>query len=527
MRRKGAFILIPVLLALTVGCGKEGAAPAGAAETTSAEAGGATTEVTETSSGDTGTEEDKFLGLEENKAKVSKNYQKDRQYTLDAIYAVGGLDLSSFSGNDEIGSFYYDHETDKTTGGDVSYYWSVSLKSAGQSYSDQFINQLEQLIKEQHTDAITSQERQLVYEWNGMNAGVNIGSDKQFITIFARVPEKRWNKMKEKDFPGLNVGSEGVAIVRDYKEENVYFQDAMTAIAGLDFSSFAGNDEIKNYTYLAYPGVGTDKIEDWEIHLKNEDGFSDKFGEELMDLVQKQFPDSNVEMDGIVDGERVPSGIEYIYEATGAKVFVYLDPYKNSTDIAVVAKASTGESIKKDAWVTCSTDDNFNLMDTYSQFSGGPEISFADNSDFVTALIHDVFGLDFEELSGSGEISEFYITVVPYDDSEYVESWMLSLYSPRDAMFSDGFVQKFKSSCEENMSDNSIREENPDYGGKKINADYTTNDGRIDSSVALANEPGGRKTKRGDGITTTTPTGGRILFQASVNSDKYEKLATD
>ena len=140
--------------------------------------GGATTEVTETSSGDTGTEEDKFLGLEENKAKVSKNYQKDRQYTLDAIYAVGGLDLSSFSGNDEIGSFYYDHETDKTTGGDVSYYWSVSLKSAGQSYSDQFINQLEQLIKEQHTDAITSQERQLVYEWNGMNAGVNIGSDK-------------------------------------------------------------------------------------------------------------------------------------------------------------------------------------------------------------------------------------------------------------------------------------------------------------------------------------------------------------
>lgn len=179
MRRKGAFILIPVLLALTVGCGKEGAAPAGAAETTSAEAGGgATTEVTETSSGDTGTEEDKFLGLEENKAKVSKNYQKDRQYTLDAIYAVGGLDLSSFSGNDEIGSFYYDHETDKTTGGDVSYYWSVSLKSAGQSYSDQFINQLEQLIKEQHTDAITSQERQLVYEWNGMNAGVNIGSDK-------------------------------------------------------------------------------------------------------------------------------------------------------------------------------------------------------------------------------------------------------------------------------------------------------------------------------------------------------------
>lgn len=331
-------------------------------------------------------------------------------------------------------------------------------------------------------------------------------------------------------FPGVNVRT-GAYKDRDYKEENAYFQDAVKAVAGLDFSSFSGNDEIQDYQYNAETGDGTDEIESWNISICNHDGFSKEFGSELLQLVQKQIPDATVEYAHNAKGENNPFLVEYSNEKLNAKVEVSVDS-EDVTALSINAHVVEGGPTKKSEWVTNSTDYNFNLEDTFDSFVPDTNYSYADNAEFVDALIKDVMGLDFADFGDTSEISTFSISAYPMmeDDEQYAQQWILDLYTKDETMYSDKFFEDFRS-LYQNATGEELEEDSVLSGQIGITVysdDYSTNEGRIQTSVLFTNDPGGKRERLVPGVGRTevnAKASGDITLHGQIDSDKYYEQA--
>lgn len=167
----------------------------------------------------------------------------------------------------------------------------------------------------------------------------------------------------------------------------------------------------------------------------------------------------------------------------------------------------------------CSTDYNFNLQGTYAPYRQVDitRYSYADHSDFVNALLKDVYGIDMENFSGTSEIDTFniYAAAVIEDDEQYAQHWGLDLFSKNGTMFSDDFMEQFCSlyhkSTGTELKKSKAKE---DTGITAYSASNSTNGGRVKTNVVLSNNPGGRKmeslTGTGEKTQISEPAGGSL-----------------
>lgn len=339
---------------------------------------------------------------------------------------------------------------------------------------------------------------------------------------------------EEDVYPGLNVCVN--PSIRDYRKENTYFQKAAKKVALLDFSSFAGNDEIQEYQYTATKGENTDDVEKWDICLLNENGFSKEFGNELLELVKEQIPDAEIDDEANI--------VSYINDNAVLRVSINLSS-ENAIGVHIEAERTSipednlGEQdgpVSKSEWVICSTDYNFNLQETYAPYRQVDitRYSYADHSDFVDALLKDVYGINMENFSGTNEIDTFnvYATAVIEDDEQYAQHWSLDLFSKNGTMFSDDFMKQFCSLYQKSTGTELEKSKaKEDTGITSYSARNNTNGGRVKTNVVLSNDPGGRKmkvmTENGEETEISEPANGDIMLMGEINSDRYQKQTTD
>lgn len=336
------------------------------------------------------------------------------------------------------------------------------------------------------------------------------------------------------EFPGLDVSTYGGG---DYREQNEYFKEALKAIAGLDFSSLQGADEIKEFSYSAELGDENDSTngkKEWSLSILSKDGgFSDEFCNDLIKLVESEIPESTEEVcDVYYDSNNSKELVGLLnYEYDNAKVQVDI-PWKNAYSFTISATVQDGGPIKKSEWVENSSDYNFNLMDTYADYQNGGKFSYAEHSAFVKAFVNDVFGMDLSEVLDIGEISSCeFTTVAPLyeEDDEYAQQWYFEMYPKDGTMFSDEMLSKFQKTCEE-IADKAIHQTTSSDGIDEWEVDYSVQEGRIDASVTLSNDPGGKRKVTlpgGSKVDAEVTARGTITLNGKVNSDKYYEMAVD
>lgn len=329
-------------------------------------------------------------------------------------------------------------------------------------------------------------------------------------------------------FPGPYVSTYGGG---DYQEQNEYFQAALKAIAGLDFSSLQGADEIKKFSYSAELGDENDSTngkKEWYLSiLSNDGGFSDEFCNDLIELVEAEIPESTEELCYYPNSSKELVG-SLSYEYNNAKVQLDI-PWTNAYSFSISATAQDGGPIKKSEWVENSSDYNFNLMDTYADYQNVGEFSYADHAAFVKALTSDVFGMDLSEVFDTGEITscELVFAGPIYDGTAYAQQWIFEMYSKDGTLFSDEVLSKFQQACEE-ATDEPVHHTSD--GIDKWEIDYSAQQGRIDASVTLANDPGGKRKSTApglEGLDIEVKPRGTITLHGEVNSDKYHEMAVD
>ena len=328
-------------------------------------------------------------------------------------------------------------------------------------------------------------------------------------------------------FPGPDVSTYGGG---DYQEQNEYFQAALKAIAGLDFSSLQGADEIKKFSYSAELGDENDSTngkKEWYLSiLSNDGGFSDEFCNDLIELVEAEIPESTEELCYYPNSSKELVG-SLSYEYNNAKVQLDI-PWTNAYSFSISAPAQDGGPIKKSEWVENSSDYNFNLMDTYADYQNGGEFSYADHAAFVKALTSDVFGMDLSEVFDTGEITSCRLVFAgPIYEDAYAQQWNFEMYSKDGTLFSDEVLSKFQQACEE-ATDEPVHHTSD--GIDKWEIDYSAQQGRIDASVTLSNDPGGKRKSMApglEGLDIEVKPRGTITLHGEVNSDKYYEMAVD
>lgn len=329
-------------------------------------------------------------------------------------------------------------------------------------------------------------------------------------------------------FPGPDVSTCGRG---DYQEQNEYFQAALKAIAGLDFSSLQGADEIKKFSYSAELGDENDSTngkKEWYLSIfSNDGGFSDEFCNDLIELVEAEIPESTEELCYYPNSSKELVG-SLSYEYNNAKVQLDI-PWEHATNFGIRATAQDGGPIKKSEWVENSSDYNFNLMETFSDYQNVGEFSYADHAAFVKALTSDVFGMDLSEVFDTGEITscELVFAGPIYEGTAYAQQWIFEMYSKDGTLFSDEVLSKFQQACEE-ATDEPVHHTSD--GIDKWEIDYSAQQGRIDASVTLSNDPGGKRKSTApglEGLDIEVKPRGAITLQGEVNSDKYYEMAVD
>lgn len=329
-------------------------------------------------------------------------------------------------------------------------------------------------------------------------------------------------------FPGPDVSTCGRG---DYQEQNEYFQAALKAIAGLDFSSLQGADEIKKFSYSAELGDENDSTngkKEWYLSIfSNDGGFSDEFCNDLIELVEAEIPESTEELCYYPNSSKELVG-SLSYEYNNAKVQLNI-PWEHATNFGIRATAQDGGPIKKSEWVENSSDYNFNLMETFSDYQNVGEFSYADHAAFVKALTSDVFGMDLSEVFDTGEITscELVFAGPIYEGTAYAQQWIFEMYSKDGTLFSDEVLSKFQQACEE-ATDEPVHHTSD--GIDKWEIDYSAQQGRIDASVTLSNDPGGKRKSTApglEGLDIEVKPRGAITLQGEVNSDKYYEMAVD
>lgn len=329
-------------------------------------------------------------------------------------------------------------------------------------------------------------------------------------------------------FPGPDVSTRGRG---DYQEQNEYFQAALKAIAGLDFSSLQGADEIKEFSYSAELGDENDSTngkKEWYLSIfSNDGGFSDVFCNDLIELVEAEIPESTEELCYYPNNSKELVG-SLSYEYNNAKVQLVI-PWEHATNFGISATAQDGGPIKKSEWVENSSDYNFNLMETFSDYQNGGEFSYADHAAFVKALTSDVFGMDLSEVFDTGEITSCRLVFAGpiYDETAYVQQWIFEMYSKDGTLFSDEVLSKFQKACEE-ATEEPVHHTSD--GIDKWEIDYSAQQGRIDASVTLSNDPGGKRKSTApglEGLDIEVKPRGTITLHGEVNSDKYYEMAVD
>lgn len=329
-------------------------------------------------------------------------------------------------------------------------------------------------------------------------------------------------------FPGPDVSTCGRG---DYQEQNEYFQAALKAIAGLDFSSLQGADEIKKFFYSAELGDENDSTngkKEWYLSIfSNDGGFSDEFCNDLIELVEAEIPESTEELCYYPNSSKELVG-SLSYEYNNAKVQLII-PWEHAANFDIRATAQDGGPIKKSEWVENSSDYNFNLMETFSDYQNVGEFSYADHAAFVKALTSDVFGMDLSEVFDTGEITscELVFAGPIYDGTAYAQQWIFEMYSKDGTLFSDEVLSKFQQACEE-ATDEPVHHTSD--GIDKWEIDYSAQQGRIDASVTLANDPGGKRKSTApglEGLDIEVKPRGTITLHGEVNSDKYYEMAVD
>lgn len=329
-------------------------------------------------------------------------------------------------------------------------------------------------------------------------------------------------------FPGPDVSTCGRG---DYQEQNEYFQAALKAIAGLDFSSLQGADEIKKFSYSAELGDENDSTngkKEWYLSIfSNDGGFSDEFCNDLIELVEAEIPESTEELCYYPNSSKELVG-SLSYEYNNAKVQLDI-PWEHATNFGIRATAQDGGPIKKSEWVENSSDYNFNLMETFSDYQNVGEFSYADHAAFVKALTSDVFGMDLSEVFDTGEITscELVFAGPIYEGTAYAQQWIFEMYSKDGTLFSDEVLSKFQQACEE-ATDEPVHHTSD--GIDKWEIDYSAQQGRIDASVTLSNDPGGKRKSTApglEGLDIEVKPRGTITLSGQVNSDKYYEMAVD
>lgn len=332
-------------------------------------------------------------------------------------------------------------------------------------------------------------------------------------------------------FPGPDVSTYGGG---DYQEQNEYFQAALKAIAGLDFSSLQEADEIKEFSYSAELGDENDSTngkKEWRLSVLSKDGgFSDEFCNDLIKLVESEIPESTEELcDVYYDSNNSKELVGLLsYEYDNAKVQVDI-PWRNAYSFTISATVQDDGPVKKSEWVENSSDYNFNLMETFSDYQNGGEFSYADHAAFVKALTSDVFGMDLSEVFDTGEITSCRLVFAGpiYDETAYVQQWIFEMYSKDGTLFSDEVLSKFQQACEE-ATDEPVHHTSDGIDKWKI--DYSAQQGRIDASVTLSNDPGGKRKSTApglEGLDIEVKPRGAIAMKGKVNSDKYYEMAVD
>lgn len=346
-------------------------------------------------------------------------------------------------------------------------------------------------------------------------------------------------------FDGLTEETERVT--GDYSDTDTFLRDAMLAVGGIDLDTLEHKDEIKSYDYE--PGQNEEgETDHWYLSMQGEDTLSPEFCEEIDQLVRDSYPDGSISMITTVDGEDEENDIHYTQDVSGVTVSVKYYFAASSSETYTISFEATTDFIDatQDTWVACSTDNNYNLESSYDILSSDaaykivalPEADSAEMQ-FIDGLLLDVFGISLGDLTCGEEIRSYSCNAYSTYGSEdaYVNDWTVELsshdHNQKPGMnirwdgFTDACVLELKDLFEANM-DEAMREKTRNDGQVQLyEGSYTTNDGRINVEVSIANDYGGSRTQTVTNLGTVEVNAnpeGVVTLHAEVSDDYYEQF---